>query len=239
VEERTAELVEAQKELARSRRLKELGRLSASVAHELRRPLASLKLSLYNMRKKRQNPEIDRHLDNCDEKIFESEQIISNLLKSTNLREPKFTKIDLSSILSECIDDLRSHYKGRDVEMFQDLSGLHGITVEADPVQLKEVAYNIIQNSFDAVPEPTGKIRIEGFSADNAAGFRVKDNDKGIPREDIGKVTEPFYTTKHQGVGLGLSIAKEIIGLHGGTLEFESEAGVGTTVTVTVPRRRP
>ena len=217
VEERTKQLLKAQKKIEESKRLTDLGRLAATVAHELRRPFASLKLSLYNIRKKRTNSKIDTHIDRCDEKIFEGEQIINNLLKSSSLHEPELQEIDLNKILSECLIEMQNHYV---------------------PRQIKEVVYNILQNSYEAFFPEEGAIRVNEFIAGETAGFSITDNDEGIPKEEMEKVTEPFYTTKHRGIGLGLTIAKEIVSGHGGSLDIESKKGVGTTVTVTLPKNK-
>jgi PAS domain S-box-containing protein len=238
VEERTKQLLKAQKKIEESKRLTDLGRLAATVAHELRRPFASLKLSLYNIRKKRTNSKIDTHIDRCDEKIFEGEQIINNLLKSSSLHEPELQEIDLKKILSECLTEMQKHYKGRHVRLEKKLEPLEKATLKADPLQIKEVVYNILQNSYEALFSEEGTIRVNGFIAGETAGFSITDNDEGIPKEEMEKVTEPFYTTKHRGIGLGLTIAKEIVNGHGGSLDIESKKGVETTVTVTLPKNK-
>jgi PAS domain S-box-containing protein len=239
VEERTDQLLKAQEEIEASKRLRDLGRLAASVAHELRRPLASLKLALYNIRKKRTNREIDPHINNCDEKIFEGEQIINNLLKSSSLNKPEYKEIDFYAVLNECLIEIKKHYRARKARLEKKLEPLKEVTVSADPLQIKEAVYNILQNSYEALYSEQGKIIIEGFASDENAGFAVTDNDEGVPLDEIENMTEPFYTTKHRGMGLGLTITKEIIQGHGGSLEIESKEGVGTTVTVTLPKGRP
>lgn len=239
VEERTDQLLKAQEEIEASKRLRDLGRLAASVAHELRRPLASLKLALYNIRKKRTNSEIDPHIDNCDEKIFEGEQIINNLLKSSSLNKPVYKGIAFYAVLNECLNEIKKHYRGRKVRLEKNLEPLKEVTISADPMQIKEAVYNILQNSYEALYSEQGRIIVDGFASDKNAGFAVTDNDKGVPLDEIEKMTEPYYTTKHRGVGLGLTITKEIVQSHGGSLKIESKEGVGTTVTVTLPKDRP
>ncbi|MFW5768435.1 MAG: PAS domain S-box protein [Spirochaetota bacterium] len=236
VRERTDQLMAARRELDRSRRLGELGRLASSVAHELRRPLASLKLSLYNIRNKRTNPAIDLHINRCEEKIFEGERIINNLLESADLKEPRFSEIDLLEVITECLEEVETTFTEHAVQVNQDLDTLRGVFIQADPLHIRGAVSNIIQNGFEALTEGSGTITVTGFADDKSAGFSVADTGTGIPEAEIEHVFEPFYTTKHRGVGLGLSVTQEIIGLHSGSLEIRSRTGEGTTVTVTLPR---
>ncbi len=242
VEERTKQLLQTQNELELSRRLADLGRLSSAVAHELRRPLAAIKLSTYNIRKKRTNPEIDKNLNHCEEKIAEADEIISSILKSYSLKKPELREIDLWGMVSEALDRFESttldpQKANNTTTIKRNLAPLYSVTVEADPVQIKEVIYHIVKNAFEASGWDPEKVSVVGFNTDKAAGFKVIDSDMGIPKDEIPMVTEPFYTTKHQGLGLGLTIAQEMINCHNGTLEIESSLGAGTTVTVSFPKK--
>ena len=236
VEERSEQLIQVRKEGMRRKRLQELGRLSATVAHELRRPLASMQLSLYNIRKKNKNKALEKQLSNCEEKIFEGEQIINNLLKSSSLNEPDFQEVDLFRLITDCIGELRGFFKKDNLRLHQDLTAIQKTDLEADPVQMKEVIFNVLQNAYEAAPEKNGRIWVQGIISDGSIGFTVTDNDNGIPEDELDKIAEPFYTTKHLGIGLGLTVAREIITMHEGELKIESTKGVGTTVTVTFPR---
>jgi PAS domain S-box-containing protein len=236
VQERTTKLMAAQQELERSRRLADLGRLSSSIAHELRRPLAAIKLSLYNIRKKRKNDAIDTHLDHCEGKIAEGEQIINNILHSSSLKQPQVEEIDLATLLIECIEYAESHYIDKTTTIHRKLEPLRSTKVEADPHQMREVMLNILQNACEAVFDEPANIAVQGFAREDTIGFSVSDTNDGIPEGELAKVTEPFYSTKHRGMGLGLTIAQEIVTLHNGTLEVDSSPGAGTTVTVTLPK---
>ncbi|MCF7947806.1 MAG: PAS domain S-box protein [Spirochaetia bacterium] len=236
VEERTGELMRIQREMDRSKRLSDLGRLSSSIAHELRRPLAALKLSLYNIRKKRKNPEIDTHLDHCDEKCFEAEQIINKILDSSTLKSPKFQKTDLHKLITYCIDYVESMYTEDHIKVVRQLDPLYGVQAQVDPYQIREVIYNLLQNACEALAGDSGSITVEGFIKEQAVGFQVKDNNGGVPESEIEKLKEPYYTTKHRGFGLGLTLSQEMIKQHGGTLHIESTPGMGTAVIVTLPQ---
>jgi two-component system sensor histidine kinase PilS (NtrC family) len=239
VEQRTDAMMDAQREVDRSRRLSDLGRLSASIAHEMRRPVAALKLSLYNIRRKRSNTAIDTHLDNCDEKVHEAEQLLSNVLNSSTLNAPEFEPADLAALLTACIEEALSFCSNDNTRIIPRLRPLEGVEVSLDPGQIREVVLNLLSNACEALSGEPGDVTVEGFADGETAGFRVIDTNEGMDQEQREHATEPFYTTKHRGFGLGLSIADEIVKLHEGSLEIESSPQTGTTVIVTLPRRRP
>ncbi len=237
VEERTAELLDTQREMDRSKRLTDLGRLSATMAHELRRPIAALKLSHYNIRKKSKNPSIDKHLNHCEEKCLEAEQIIKKILDSSTLKAPEKVPTDLYTLIHGCIDHIERTYAHSHLHIVRILGSLHGVQITVDPYQIKEVVYSILQNACEAMQPETGTITVEGGYTQETVQFKVIDTNGGIPDEEIEKVTEPYYTTKHRGFGLGLTLSLEIIRQHAGQLDIDSSFGSGTTVTVTLPYR--
>ena len=112
------------------------------------------------------------------------------------------------------------------------------IPLEADPVQLKEVISNILNNSCDAVPESGGAIEVLTGCKEGFIEICVKDNGTGIDKEHLQKVFEPFFTTKAKGTGLGLSVCRQIVHLHGGSIQIESEPGKGTKVFITLPKAK-
>jgi two-component system NtrC family sensor kinase len=115
---------------------------------------------------------------------------------------------------------------------------VHGVPVRMDPVQIKEVFHNILNNACDAVPEGTGTIDIEAANEHNHVRIRFKDDGQGIGLEHIGKIFDPFFTTKTKGTGLGLAVCKQILSLHQGSITVESHSGKGTSVVITLPREQ-
>ena len=93
---------------------------------------------------------------------------------------------------------------------------------------------NLVTNAIDAMPEG-GLLKIAAKTQDGDVTIRVEDNGKGIPPENLGKIFEPFYTTKNQGLGLGLSIARAIMERHGGRIDAHSEPGSGTNFILVIP----
>jgi two-component system sporulation sensor kinase A len=98
---------------------------------------------------------------------------------------------------------------------------------------------NVIDNAYQALQHKTGTVTIA--TTDGAAGeaqISISDTGAGIAHDDLARIAEPFFTRKSRGIGLGLAVCSQIVALHNGTLHFTSEVGVGTTVTIVLPRKR-
>jgi len=110
--------------------------------------------------------------------------------------------------------------------------------VRADADKLRQVFSNIIDNAIDAMESTTGERRLEFAIQNNGQGMaavRIRDNGCGIPDDKIAKIFNPFYTSKTNGTGLGLGVAKKVIDAHRGTIEVHSEVGHGTEFVLAIP----
>jgi PAS domain S-box-containing protein len=230
------ELIKTQKELNDAKRLSDIGILAATVAHELRSPLAAIKMAAYNVKKKAQNQLLDRHLDNIEKKVAESDQIINNLLFYSRIKIPQYENVDIHDILDECIGYAKSQFPKNKIAISREFSCPKHTLVNADPLQMKELFSNILNNAYDAILNRQGKIII-GTKLINASFIRiyVKDNGCGIAEENLSRIYEPFFTTKSKGTGLGLSVCYQIIRIHSGSIDVDSQLGKGTTVSVLLP----
>jgi len=237
VEDRSAELSAAQLELVKAKRLSDIGTLAATVAHELRNPLAAINVAVANIKRKAANPLLDGHLNTISKKVFESDQIINNLLFFSRIRNPRMENTAICDIIEECVE-ITAHGFKKDIALKKSLSALRNITVSADPTQLKEVFVNVLNNAHDAVPESGGKIEIRTAAGPDCITVLFKDNGTGIEEQDLARAFEPFFTTKAKGTGLGLVVSLQIISLHNGEINIESKVGRGTSVTVKLPRHR-
>lgn len=112
---------------------------------------------------------------------------------------------------------------------------MESLRVSGDPAALEELFVNLLANAAQAL-EPGGSARLSAHSVNGSVVVAVADSGRGITADHIDKVLEPFYTTRIGGTGLGLPIARQLAVAHGGGLEIESRIGVGTTVTVRLPR---
>ncbi|MBN2352993.1 MAG: PAS domain S-box protein [Spirochaetales bacterium] len=236
VEQRTRELVDARRELEQSKRLSDIGTLAATVAHELRNPLAAINIASYNIARKADTPLIESHLATIRKKVTESDQIINNLLFYSRIKFPRFETTEVEALLAECLSLTVGRY-GPSVTVKQSFDGLRGAAVSADPLQLREVFSNILNNAYDAIAEKNeeGTIEIRGARGEGLVKISVSDNGSGISKDHLERLFEPFFTTKAKGTGLGLAVCRQIVNLHGGSIRLASEEGEGTTVEVRLP----
>lgn len=234
VRDRTAALLEAQKKLDQSERLVEIGTLAASVAHELRNPLAAIRTAVFNIRRKTSDLSLESHMTNIERKIQESDQIINNLLSYSRIRMPDFSIVNLCLLMDECIDAARQRYAGYSVTVRKEYQGTCVACV--DPVQIKEVFNNILNNAYEAMPEKRGGLLIRIYECGKEwLCVSIADTGTGISQENMRRLYQPFFSTKKIGTGLGLPICHKIIQLHNGTILTKSAVGEGTTVMVRVP----
>lgn len=233
--DRARELIAANIELERAKRLSDIGMLAATVAHELRNPLATIGMAIKNIEKKANNPELDRHLRNIEKKVAESDQIINNLLFYSRIKPPHHETVHITKVVDECVDMVLSQSK-KELTIATELTSLMNTTIKADPLQLKEVFCNILNNACDALSENGGKVEISGTDEGDFIKLFVRDNGMGIDQDDLDKVFNPFFTTKAKGTGLGLAVCRQIIDSHGGEVLLNSELGSGTAVALHLPK---
>jgi two-component system NtrC family sensor kinase len=245
VEERTQALAQAQKQLVQTEKLSSLGRLSASIAHEINNPLAGIltvaKLLLRTfqsgaMDEKAQAGAI-RHLTLVQRETERCTAIVRNLLGFARERALTVTDADLNAAIDEALFLINNQTSLQGITVSRQLGTLP--LVRADFGQLRQAFANIMINACDAMPQGgTLTVTTRHLPApDEVVVVTIGDTGVGIPREQLSKVLDPFFTTKEKGTGLGLSVVYGIIEHHGGTMTLDSTVGVGTTVTMRVPVR--
>ena len=237
VEEQAGSLIAAREELERAKRLSDIGTLAATVAHELRNPLATIGMAASNIKRKAANPDLEKHLVNIDKKVFESNQIINNLLFYSRLKMPHYETVSVHAILAESAEDSTRPHSGVELSL-GGIDGLRDVFLEADPLQIGEVANNLLDNAWDAVAPRGGRIEVTGASGEDHVEFTVRDNGQGVEEGVLARVFDPFFTTKAKGTGLGLAVCRQIVDFHGGEISMSSVPGKGSAVTVRLPRKR-
>jgi signal transduction histidine kinase len=215
----------------------DVGRLASTISHELRNPLAAIKLAAYNLRRKTNDASLLPHLNNINKKIEEGDNIIQNLLSFSRARTTKYEVFALSELLDECIVATQSQSNDITVKKAVKLGAKD--LIEADPTQLRIVLNNILDNAFQAMSEQSGKITVSACIMGPSYIVSVQDSGMGIEPENLEKVFEPFFTTKSKGTGLGLAVCKDIIESHHGHIELRSAPQKGTTFTITIPSHQP
>jgi two-component system sensor histidine kinase PilS (NtrC family) len=229
------ELKAMEQEVKRKEKWAFIGELSASIAHELRNPLASLKASVEMLREKKVSEEHAEQLM----KIALSEMdrlngIITEFLLYARPQQLNKQSFDLHKSLKDVVMLLQnSETKNENVNITATLNG--SLMVTGDAKQMQQVFWNLGLNAIDAV---SGGGKVDVYTNENrgAAEIIFSDTGKGIRGIDIDKIFYPFYTTKENGTGLGLSIAQKITEEHGGKILVESEGeGKGTAFKVVLP----
>jgi two-component system sensor histidine kinase PilS (NtrC family) len=212
-----------------------IGELSASIAHELRNPLASLKGSIEMLRSKKiPEEQADRLMDIALSEMDRLNGIVTDFLLYARPQELNKEQYDLNLSLREVVTLLQGPEANKDhVTILASLDGDQ--VVRGDARQLKQVFWNLGVNAMDAVSDG-GTIDIYTAGDSDAVEVVFKDSGNGISEDDIDKIFYPFYTTKEKGTGLGLAIAQKIIEEHGGKIEVESEGeGSGAMFKIQLP----
>lgn len=237
VESRSRALRDTLKQMEHSRRLTDIGTLGATVAHELRNPLGVIRAATYNIRRKTSDRTLDKHIDNIEKKILQSDQIISNLIDYARIKMPQYEEIDLLDILEECLGNCLFRYPERRVDFVKKFDSCTNAHIQADKLHMTELFTNIIDNALNAVPEDGGKIEIS-VSRDDALKhitLMITDNGEGIPNDQLSQIFDPFFTNRCNGVGLGLTVCQQVVHLHEGKIDIDSKKGKGTRVKITLP----
>jgi two-component system NtrC family sensor kinase len=236
-------LKETQERLVQKEKLASVGQLAAGVAHEINNPLGSVLLYADILRK--ETPDDDaQHKADLEMIINEATRckvIVNDLLNFSRQNEVLAQSTNVNEILRELAEEggKREIHQGVDIilDLAPDLPA-----VQADPLQLRQVFLNLMSNAAEAMPEG-GRLalRTKKGPADGFVTVEVADTGVGIAEENMKKLFTPFFTTKPigKGTGLGLAIIYGIVKMHRGQISVQSQAGQGTTFTVTLHEKLP
>ncbi|MBB5036135.1 two-component system sensor histidine kinase NtrB [Prosthecobacter dejongeii] len=221
-----------------SERLNAFTLLAAGVAHELGNPLNSLTIHLQLLERRlkkmgKTGEPLREHLDVATSEIKRMDGIISQFLAAIRPTQPQLQKLQISELLHESLRFLKPDLDQAKVKVRLDLrADMPVMPLDAD--QMKQAMYNLIRNACQAMPQG-GSLTIQGSYTDFEVRLSFEDSGKGISPEQMGKLFQPFSTTRATGTGLGLLIVRRIIREHGGEIDIESRAGKGTRVSLWLP----
>jgi two-component system, sporulation sensor kinase E len=222
-----------------SERLNALTLLAAGVAHEIGNPLNSLHIHLQLM--ERQAHKLDRaareelqeSIDIARSEVNRLDSIVTQFLRAIRPSKPELHPESVNTIVEETLRFLTPEIQDRDIAVEQELrSDLPMLQIDRD--QMKQAFYNVIKNSLEAMKRG-GTLRIHTDRDDMHALISFIDTGSGMSAENLGRVFEPYFTTKPSGTGLGLLIVRRIVREHGGELSIESSEGKGLTLTIRLP----
>jgi signal transduction histidine kinase len=227
-------------QLRHAERLASLGRLVAGVAHEVRNPLATIRLRVQMCRRDTDNPHVKESCSVALDEIERLNGIVNRLLNFARPVQLRREQADLSNLVHERMECFREWAQKRRITLTSELP--HGdVSLQVDKDRMAQVFDNVIQNAIEAMSEAGGTLSVTLASqpgmAHNGGGVCVefRDTGKGMDASVASHVFDPFFTTKPSGTGLGLSISHEFVQAHGGDIHVHSEEGRGTSVRITIP----
>jgi signal transduction histidine kinase len=224
------DLSRAQSALAERERLAVLGRVSAGVAHELRNPLASIKLQIDLICRQSSTPsEITTKLREVVEEVTRLDRLVNDLLTVAVRRTGPLTGTDLGELARRRADLMKPFAEAKGVAV--QIAG--GARADVDSDAMARVVDNLVRNAIEAAPRGT-TVTVAVTNGGDRASLRVVDQGPGVPDERRGELFEPFFTTKAEGVGLGLALSRAIAAAHRGTLAYRRD-GDATVFELSLP----
>ena len=245
------ENVKLREELQKSEKLKAVSTLAAGMAHEIKNPLTAIKTFTEYMPEKGADPEFRKKFqDVVSGEVDRINYIVKELLEFSKPSDLKLKDTQINALLDKTIALLNNDLLKHNIKVGRNYADIPEMKV--DPAQMKQVFLNLFLNAIEAMPDggtltittethplPYGerdRVRGNTTNANNAINtsviIRITDTGKGIPKEDLDLIFDPFFTKKDSGTGLGLSVAHGIIEKHGGKISAKSEPGNGTTFAI-------
>ncbi len=228
-------LKKAEERLILAERLSSLGELTAGVAHELRNPLAGIKINTQVLSRKQDLTEMERRLlESTQEGIEKIQKIVDDMLHFAKPRASHIKEAALNEVVDKSLAILQARVKkGHISAVFDRGEGLPSVRIDIH--QIQQVLINLMLNAIQAM-EKGGTLTIRTFlESGGTVGVEIRDTGVGIPLPYLKKVFDPFFTTKSEGTGLGLSISLKILENHGATIDVVSKEGEGACFTIHFP----
>ncbi|WP_144483862.1 ATP-binding protein [Bacillus pumilus] len=208
------------------------GQIAAGIAHEVRNPLTSVNGFLQLM--KTQYPERTDYFDIIFSEIKRIDFVLSELLVLAKPQSVHFQEVQLHELLEQVITLLKTNAVLSNIDLKQPFKRQDAGAILADANQMKQLFINLIKNAIEAMPEG-GSIYISTEKVLNEWKITIQDEGKGMSEEDIQKIYDPFFSTKKEGTGLGLTICATILKDHHGRMDVSSELGKGTAFHIYLP----
>ena len=218
-----------------SERLASMGRVVASIAHEIRNPLGIIRSSaeLLLRRAGHTDPRTSDILQAIYDESVRLSQTVNDFLDYARPRQPRQDDVDLALVLGQVLDFQKGHIEQQGVQVELELG--KSLPVKGDKDLLYRALYNLVANSLQAM-EGAGTLRVSGrMHADGHVELTLKDSGPGFDPEHLPRVMDPFFTTKDSGTGLGLPIVNSIISSHGGSIHLETAAEGGAVARISLP----
>jgi PAS domain S-box-containing protein len=229
---------EMEQKVIENQRLASIGQLTADIAHEIRNPLSSIKTNIQVLSNKLHLQGFNkRRMEIAIEEILRLDRILQDVLNFSVPVKMQMSLDHLHNIIDRCIELIHEKIKRTNVNVIQKLSGdLPKIKMNSGMIQ--QVVLNVFLNAIAAMPNGGHLIIMtQNIPTEDGQMIRleVMDSGCGIAKDNLKRVFDPFFSTKTQGAGLGLSNVKKIIDAHHGKIEIDSRINQGTTIIITLP----
>ena len=225
-------------QMSRAEHFATLGELAAGLAHEIRNPLAGIAGVLDIVSRDLPSTSAAHEvIHDAKQEAMQINRILTELLDTARPKPPQFRVTEIVGTVEHAVLFARQQAVTKRINIeFEVKDSLP--PVEHDPNQINQVLLNLILNAIQSMDKP-GTIRVTLEQDDDLAVISVADEGKGIAPENLSQIFRPFFTTKGQGTGLGLSLARRMVESHGGSITVSSEVGSGTQFEVRLPIARP
>ncbi len=234
--EETTDKRKREARLRRAESLASLTTLAAGVAHEIKNPLGSISIHVQLIRKSlkgREQPALARYLDIVNEEIERLNRIVVDFLFAVRPMDITPINDDVNSLVLELAEFMKVEAEQSGVALEVSVDGLVPI-IPVDKRYMKQALLNLVKNALGAMPDG-GSLRLATELAGDEVRLSVTDSGTGIAEDKLGKIFEPYFTTKENGTGLGLTLAYKIVKEHGGDITVRSKPGQGSVFTITLP----
>lgn len=226
------------RELSQRESLAAVGEFAAALSHEIRNPLTSIRIDVQRVQEKLPaDSALRTPLNRALREVDRLDQTVSGALRIARSGHIGSDLIDLRVPLRRAIEVVQTSFEARGCRLHEPALGDTPLPVMGDEAALEQLFLNILLNAAHALA-PGGEATIALQVAASGIQVTIRDNGAGIPPERLESVFDPFYTTKVDGTGLGLSVARQIASAHGGQIHIESSVGEGTSVVIGLPMAR-
>jgi signal transduction histidine kinase len=230
----TASLKQTLSELAQRQGLAALGEFAATLAHEVRNPLTAIRIDLQRAAEKAEDAKLQAPVARALREVERLNGTVSGVLRLARSGRVDLAPLDLRTPLEAALHAAAPEFAACGAELEARPQPLPSLRVRGDVGALEQLFLNLLLNAAQAL-DPGGHVLLKVETEARGAVISLRDTGPGIPPEALERIFEPFYSTRRQGTGLGLPIARRIAAAHGGRLEIESEPDGGTTARVQLP----
>jgi two-component system NtrC family sensor kinase len=230
------ELKRLQEFLAQSHRSTAIGTLTSGIAHEINNPLNNIVLTLETLIEDNLTLSSEERLQLYGEALDQADRaaaLVGNLLEFSRANPPQVEEVWIEALLDQTLRLLKNEFKKHRIKIFKEISGSFP-TLHLDKIGLQQVLVNLLLNSVQAMPDG-GQLKIMLNRVKNEVRIDMADTGVGIPSENVNLIFNPFFTTKKNKAGLGLSISRDFLQKQGGRIEVQSREGQGSTFSLMIP----